>query len=113
MRILNQTKEYCLAERAQRADTVLSRLVGLLGRKEIVSGEGLIITCCRSIHMFFMRFAIDVIFVDKAGAAVGLVQNIQPFRMSPYFFRAAIAIELPVGTIQSSHTAVGDLIVIE
>jgi len=99
-----------LAEQALLADTVFSRLKGLLGRKEMGSREALIITQCRSIHMFFMRFAIDVVFIDKTRRVIGTVENIQPFKMSPYFFRAVAAIELPVGRIQESQTAQGDIL---
>lgn len=92
------------------ADTVISRLVGLLNRTAIGPREGLVITHCRSIHMLFMRFAIDVIFVDKRNCVVGLVEDIRPFRFSPYFFRAHCAIEVSPGTIARSKTALGDVL---
>lgn len=95
------------------ADTAVSRLVGLLKHKFLPPNAGMIITQCRSIHMFFMRFAIDVIFVDRNYRVVGLVENIRPFRLSPYFWRASCAIELPVGTIVASKTRVGDQLVLE
>ena len=90
------------------ADTAVSRLVGLLNRPSLAAGEGLVITQCRSIHMFFMRFSIDVIFVDRKDRVVGLVKNIAPFRLSPYFWNASYVIELPPGTIAASQTALGD-----
>jgi uncharacterized membrane protein (UPF0127 family) len=77
VRITNQTKNTLIAERAQLADTVVSRLVGLLNRVSLSQEEGLVITECRQIHMFFMRFAIDVIFVNKDNEV--LVRNIKPF----------------------------------
>ncbi|HOY09666.1 MAG TPA: DUF192 domain-containing protein [Candidatus Omnitrophota bacterium] len=108
MRITNQTKNTLIADRARLADTIVSRLVGLLSRASLSSQEGLVITECRQIHMLFMRFAIDVIFVNRDNKVVGLVRDIKPFRMSPYFFRAQKAIELPVGVIDSSRTEKGD-----
>jgi len=108
MRIINKTKNTVIAEQAAMADTVLSRLKGLLGRDSINPGEALIITQCRSIHMFFMKFGIDVIFVDKRNRAVGTVKRIKPFLMSPYFWQAVSAIELPEGVIERTKTAVGD-----
>ena len=113
MRIINQTKQTMIALRAQKADTVLSRLKGLLGRESIGDDEGLIITQCRSIHMFFMRFAIDVIFVDRAHKIIGVVRKIKPFQMSPYFFRSAYVIELPPGKIDQTRTELGDVVSIE
>jgi uncharacterized protein len=108
VRIINKTKNIVIAENGRVADTVLSRLVGLLNQRSISPEEALVITECRSIHMFFMRFSIDVIFVDRKNKVVGLVQKIRPFRMSPYFFRAQKAIEIFPGGIKKSQTMVGD-----
>ena len=113
MRITNQTKNTVVAEQAQLADTVVSRLVGLLNRSSLLPREALVITDCRSIHMFFMRFSIDVLFVNKDNKVLGLVKNIKPFQMSPYFIRAKKAIELPVGVIDSSRTEKGDILLFE
>lgn len=113
MIILNKTKQTVLSKHATLADTVFSRLKGLLGKKNIGNDEALIITQCRSIHMFFMKFAIDVIFIDRKNIVVGVVKNIKPFQMSSYFFHAAAAIELPVGVIASSETQKGDQIAIQ
>ncbi len=110
MQIFNETKQTSLAEQAFLADTAFSRLKGLLGRDNIGSQEALVITQCRSIHMFFMRFAIDVVFIDRKNIVIGVVENIRPFQMSPYFFRASAAVELPVGKIQASRTKKGDLL---
>jgi hypothetical protein len=63
--------------------------------------------------MFFMRFPIDVIFVDKNNRVVGLVAAIQPYRLSPIFWKASYAIELKTGAIQASLTGVGDIIRLE
>ena len=113
MPIINKTRNTIIAQDVVIADTALSRLKGLLGRDTLASREALVITQCRSIHMFFMRFAIDVIFVDKKNRVVGLVKRIKPFYMSPYFWRASAAIELHEGVIEFSHTQVGDEIQIQ
>jgi len=101
-----------LAESAAKADTAFSRLKGLLGRESIGAQEALIITRCRSIHMFFMKFAIDALFVNKNNEVIGAVENIKPFQMSPYFLFSSYVIELPAGKIQESHTEKGDVVVI-
>ena len=108
MKILNLTKNSVITKEARIADTMIGRMTGLLNKKFLRPDEALVITRCQSIHMFFMRFAIDVIFVDKNDRAVGLVKNIRPFRLSPIFFKASYAIELPVGGIENSHTEIGD-----
>ena len=75
----------------------MSRAVGLLGRKGLEPGGGLLISRTGSVHMFFMRFAIDVVFVDKARTIVKIVPNLRPWRIA-MALRAKSALELPAGT---------------
>ena len=60
--------------------------------------------------MFFMKFPIDVVFADSDKKVVGLVKNIKPFYLSPIFLKGYYAVELAVGTIDKTKTAVGDKI---
>lgn len=113
MKVINQTQNSIIAEKATLADTFVSRMVGLLRHERLEKGEGLVITHCNSIHMFFMRFAIDVIFINKQDQVVGLVPNIPPNRLSKVYFSAVKAIEVPVGVIHASRTAVGDKLTLE
>ena len=106
--ILNSTQQSIVAAHAAKADTVTSRMRGLLGRQQLNSDEALVITQCQSIHMFFMRYPIDVIFADRHDKVVGVVLGIQPFCLSPVFWNASYAIELKVGAIEKSGTTVGD-----
>ena len=108
MKIFNKSKNTVIAQDASVADTFWTRMKGLLGREEVFADEALVITNCRSIHMFFMRFAIDAIFVDDQDRVVGLVENIKPFRLSPIFFRSRYVIELKAGTIAVTKTSLGD-----
>ena len=111
MKILNQTQGVHLATQVRLADSFCSRLVGLLNRSGLNEDEGLLITRCQSIHMFFMRFAIDVVFVNQHHTVVGLVSNIKPFQISPLFVKANYAIELKSGIIQKTNTTIGDLLI--
>jgi hypothetical protein len=71
--------------------------------------SGLLIDPCGSIHMFFMRFPLDVLYVDRQHRVVRAQQAIKPWRMGPIFTRnASYVIELPVGTIEQSASTVGD-----
>jgi hypothetical protein len=88
-------------------------MVGLLNRSSLPKDEALIITRCNSIHMFFMRFAIDAVFVDKNHTVVGLVPRIKPFRLSRIFFRSSYVIELAAGVIAEKHISVGDTVSLE
>lgn len=110
MIIRNLTQQTIFASTAVLAKTFLARSRGLLGRKEISSGEALIIAQCPSIHMFFMKFPIDVVFTDKSCKVVGLVKDIKPFSLSPFFFRGYYAIELKAGTIVASGIKMGDVL---
>ena len=108
MKIINASRNAVIAEHAAVADTLGTRTKGLLGRTQLSSGEALVITRCQSIHMLFMKFSIDVIFIDSRNRVVGLVKNIQPFRFSPVFWKASSVIECAPGTIEMTGTAVGD-----
>ncbi len=110
MKVLNQTRNTVLAENAELADTFLSRMKGLLGRDRLEPGQALIITRCQQIHMFFMRFAIDAVFIDSASRVVGLVEDIKPSQMSSIFWKATRVIELPSGCIAHTKTSLGDQI---
>ncbi len=107
MKIFNATQQVVLAQKARIADTFSSRLIGLLKKSALLPGEALVLPHCQSIHMFFMRFNIDVIFVDKNNKIVGLVERIKPFRLSPFFLKAKYAVELPEGTIALTQASLG------
>jgi uncharacterized membrane protein (UPF0127 family) len=108
MPIINLTQKSTLAKVVETADTPFKRMQGLLGRTSMAPSEGLVITGCQSIHMMFMKFAIDVVFVDSDNKVVGLTPKIKPFRFSPIFWKSTCAIELPAGTIEATRTRVGD-----
>ena len=110
MKVLNKTKNTILAQRAESARTFWARLKGLIGQKNIGANEALIIPYCCSVHMFFMRFSIDVLFLDKNYRVVGCVKNLKPFRLSPIFPKAFYAIEIPAGKIVQTRTFPGDQI---
>jgi hypothetical protein len=108
--IVNLTRNTVIASNVKITQNSLQRVKGLLGTKNFPQGEALIITHCQSIHMFFMNFPIDVIFCDGQNKAIGLCENIKPFSLSPVFFKASYAIELPSGSIAASKTQLGDQI---
>ena len=110
MRIFNDTQKIIIAQYAIVADSFFPRLRGLLGRKSINQGEALVITGCQCIHMFFMQFPIDVVFVDKRNCVVGLVERIKPFCLSPFYFCASYAVELKAGSIKETGTSIGDIL---
>lgn len=107
-RVRNATRGTVVAERVRNARTFLARTRGLLGRSSLEPGEGLRIEPCSSIHMFFMRFAIDAIFVDREGRVTRTVENLRPWRLALGGRGARAVIELPLGTIAATRTEPGD-----
>lgn len=109
-RVWNRSKGSLLAERLERALHPWQRLRGLLGRRTFLPGEALWIEPCRSVHTFFMRFAIDVLFLDGEGRVVEAIRELRPYRATRFFRRAVGVLELPAGTIAASGTEPGDRI---
>ena len=109
MPILNTTRNTVICEQSRSADSFLARTRGLMGRKQLEQGHGLMLIPCNSIHTCFMRFSIDVIFVKK-DVILGLVEAIPPWRLSPIYWNATFAIELASGTIARSRSSKGDQI---
>ncbi len=112
-RVVNHTRSTVLAERARRAASFWSRFRGLMLTDDLPGGGGLVLEPCASIHMFFMRFPIDVVFTSRAGEVVGVVSAIKPWRLTRHYRGARSAIELPAGVVQASGTSVGDLLSFE
>lgn len=100
-----------VAERCESADSLLTRAVGLLGRRGLEPGGGMLITHTGSVHMFFMRFAIDAVFLDGSGVVVKAVPGLRPWRLAAAR-RAKSVLELPVGTIERVPLRPGDVLVI-
>jgi uncharacterized protein len=87
-----------LADRLRSAHTHWTRLRGLLGTRRLEPGEGLWIKPSNQVHMFGMRYAIDVVFLDDAGRVLRVVHALQPNRISPRVKGATSVLELPAGT---------------
>jgi uncharacterized membrane protein (UPF0127 family) len=102
-----------LATGAGVADTPLRRMVGLLGRSALPDGDGLVLGRCRCIHTWFMRFPIDVVFVDRRGRIVHLCHRLRPYRLAWGGLAAETTIELPAGTLRAARVAAGSPVRIE
>lgn len=99
-----------LATRVERADTFWSRLCGLMFRKQLEAQTGLLLEPCPQIHTCFMRFAIDVIFLDQQNRVVAVLENLKPWRMSKFYTTARRTLELPGGTLHGRVQAGDELI---
>lgn len=108
--MVNETKGTVLATDARYALKRAERRRGLLGRDSMEQGEAVVFPRCRQVHMFGMRFAIDVLFLDRDGFTVHLERGLEPGHLSPWIRRARTVIELPAGTVARTSTEESDLI---
>jgi uncharacterized membrane protein (UPF0127 family) len=113
MRVFNRNSGKELAWNLTVAETFFPRLRGLLGRQALALGEGLLIRPCKGVHTAFMKFPIDVLFLDQENRVIETINDLQPHRLTKVRRSAACVIELPAGTIRASSTAFGDIIAID
>jgi uncharacterized membrane protein (UPF0127 family) len=112
MHCANYTRNTVLASSLEIADTGPARNTGLLSRDGLAPGGGLWIVPCQSVHTFFMRFAIDLVYIDGRKRVRKVRSAVVPGRIS-FCLTAQSVIELPAGTIQQSQTQRGDSLEIE
>lgn len=93
----------------RRADNFLSRLAGLLFKRALQPGQGLLLVPCASVHTFFMAYAIDVVFLDRAGVIQKVVPDLKPWRMAACA-AAYQTLELAAGQAALFHLVVGGLL---
>jgi uncharacterized protein len=96
-----------VCERCEVADTVIARARGLLGRKNLPPGAGLLIRPSFSIHTLFMRFPIDAVFLDRSGSVVDVVGSLKPWRAATRL-RARAVLELAAGEADRLGVLVGE-----
>lgn len=92
-------EENVLVSNLKVADSFWLRLKGLLGKKGLKPGEGLLIKPCSQIHTFFMAFPIDVIYLDGEGRILEAVQGMAPGQAGPWVRGCKQVLELPAGTV--------------
>jgi uncharacterized membrane protein (UPF0127 family) len=108
VRIQNLTRGTLVAERCRVAGSLRDRTVGLLGTPRPSPGDGLVIERTQSIHMFFMRYPIDVVFVDRDTRVTRCALGLRPWRVVWWARGARDCIELGIGSIVASGTQNGD-----
>ena len=110
VQIFNVTRRVVVTQQAKLATSLGQRMKGLLGRSGLSANEALVLKPCSSIHTFFMRFAIDVLFLDKNMHIIKLIQHMPPNRLTPLVWASLMAIELPAGKVSQTNTQLGDII---
>jgi uncharacterized protein len=118
MRALNRTRGTMLCGRLENAGGLAGQGRGLLGRDSLEPGSGMLFENGRFtpfmwMHMFFMRFAIDIVFLGRGDTVIKINRRLRPWRLSSVVFGARKAIELSSGASDESATQVGDHIVFD
>jgi len=112
MRALNRSKGTVLCERLEVAESMAAQSRGLLGRDGLAPGAGMLFEGSwlplMWMHMFFMRFAIDIVFLDKSNRVLRINHSLKPWRVSAMVFGARRALELEAGAAARSSTIAGD-----
>jgi uncharacterized membrane protein (UPF0127 family) len=112
----NRTRDTVLAADVESADGLWAKFLGLMGRPGLAAGAGLWLPDSNGIHMMFMRFPIDAVFLGRPGAdgsrsVVAARENVPVWRgLIPLVRRAHGVLELPIGTIVATRTIVGDAV---
>lgn len=83
------------------------RMRGLIGRRPLAPGEGLLLTPCAAVHTCLMRYPLDLVFLDRFGVIVKCLENVRPYRFA-WAPRARHTLELPAGSVRASGLAVGE-----
>ena len=112
-RAVDASSSRVIAERLRPAHTHWTRLKGLLGTRSLPAGDGLWLKPCRQIHMFGMRYALDVIFLDEENRVLHTIHGLAPGKVSPKVSDASSVLELPEGTLARTGVDVGAQIQIE
>lgn len=99
-----------MCERCVLADTALARMRGLLGRRELPSGEGILLKPASSIHMAFMRFPIDAVFLDDDFRVVKVTAHLRPWRAAASR-KANAVLEIAAGEAARRGLTTGDRLV--
>ena len=108
----NLTRQSFLGISVSRADTMLSRLRGLLGRRRLHQDEGLWMVPSCGIHTIGLLFSIDLVYLDSELRVIHLIEHLSPFRIAPVKTDAQTVLQLPLRSIYASRTKVGDKLII-
>lgn len=113
MQAYNRTRQTLVVERGSHARSYWSRFLGLMGRAGLPPGGGLLLDPGGAIHTLFMRFPLDVLYLDRKGSVLRATERMPPWRLGPVVRGCRYVLELPPGAIAATGTAAGDEIELE
>jgi hypothetical protein len=95
-------------DKIEKAESFLSRFLGLMGRRSFGDSNGVLLKNTNSIHTFFVFFPIDVVFLSPDMKVLKLIEGLSPFWISPFVWQAKHTLELPAGTIKKKGLEIDD-----
>ncbi len=101
MKIIHAPTKKEIAAQVKVVNGFFDRLVGLMFKKDMRGFDGLLIDPCNSIHTCFMRYSLDIIFLNDHNEIIKIVRNIKPWRMTRIYFNATKVLELKSGVMDS------------
>ena len=110
--VYNRTRESFLSLGVTPADTIFTRLKGLIGRFRLRSDEGIWVVPSSGVHTLGVLFPLDLIYLDEDYKVIHAIEYFPSFRIAPIRTKAASVLELPTHTIYSSQTQPGDQLLI-
>lgn len=110
VRVHNRTADRELGGRIVLADSLWSRLRGMIGRPEPTPGEGMLLAPTQAVHMWWMKYPLDVALLDRERRVVATYPELQPGKRTRVHRGARYALELPAGTLAATKTDVGHLL---
>src|SRR5207245_9276931 len=107
VRAVNSTRGTLVGESVRVADTGLTRMVGLLGERELLPGDGLLIVPSQGVHTVGMLFAMDVVILDGEWNVIAITRDMHPFRMTRVLWNAAEVLAVRYGRVTSRRSSIG------
>jgi len=108
--LFDESGKRCVVGRVWKAENAWERARGLLGRPRLVEGEGLLLDPCRSVHCIGMRYALDLVYLDRRGRVCKLVQGVRPWRFSASL-RGHATLEMATGALRATGIRLDDVLV--
>ncbi|NLM68822.1 MAG: DUF192 domain-containing protein [Firmicutes bacterium] len=109
LHVKNISKQTHLGTEIILADCFWLRLKGLLGTRELKQGQGLLLTPCKIVHGFGMRFPVEAVYLNRQQQVINIIE-LAPGRCGPFMTSAWGVLELPLGTVSHSCTEIGDFL---
>jgi len=108
MHVIISSNKRILVGNLMVADSIFTRMKGLIGKTSLASGSGLLLKPCKAVHTFGMRFAIDIVFLDKGNRVIKIIEALKPNRMTTVYSSASTVLELAGGSAAEAHLSKGD-----